>query len=711
MSIIKTVFYLILLIGLILGNSLLAQPRIISQDKSGIILEYIPEFSPPVDLGDGIIDIKLSNGDVEKIIGQPEMPVFMLNIAVPPGSKPTAQLITRTNGKTWSGRLPLFQPDNLDYAHFTLKPHRVNEYLGDIQLRSFAGVNLARLPIYPVSVGNNQIEIADKMVIKINFNAPPSPKNYRPLSITNLHRLVLLNPEQAAEWGYMTTSNFEPSFWPQGDIYRFEIDDEGIYRINYSDLLASNVNIPTGGLPSKWIKIYGNGGFELPADPGRRAPLGLKECAIYISDGEDGNFGPGDWLIFYGRGAGGWQVDTTTQTVRYAMNHYSLRNVYWLVIDPAGSGKRMERFHIEQPAEQTLQSTAIRQHLEPEKFIFGNAIFPGSGVDWYGYTLDGNTRIGFTFYTAGMDTTKPIYLSGRIVNSTYRTTPRIFVKFNNVNIGDFSPEAYTSLGEWKFQIPNSIINEGANNIVFEQVGASNAQSLFDWIELAYFGLLDRPRITESEVGENTVVEYRTLNLSDAWFFDITDHNNVAMERRPSVNIIQSQIKRRLMVVSPVDFKPIRSIISKYTLPNTDVPNLWSEANRADVVLITPDAFFGNLKPLVEHLRRRTPSLAGVRIPVSQIYNYFSGGLKDPAAIRNLLHYTKDYWASHPRYVIFCGDGDYNYRDIGRTYQPDLLPPYESGALCTDDWFCDFTPISDDNISDPLPEMVHGRLPA
>lgn len=711
---IKNYYHLVLCIvglaGMFAADGL-AQIRILAQDDAGITVEYRPEYPPPVDLGDGIVRLNLNNGDVEKVAGQPKIPVYMLNIAVPPGAKPTARLLQYESGERWRGRLPVFQPAEVDGAYFAPHPRRHSGVIGAVELRSFAGVNLARIPVYPAAIEANGVELARRIVIRVDFNAPPRINVQKPLSITNLHRLVLINADQAAGWGKMTTSSFQPQSWPQGDIYRFEIDDEGIYRLGFEDLTGSNVTIPPGGVPSGRIKLFGNGGYELPEPPNAPAPLGLDECAIYIHDGGDGQFGLGDWMLFYGRGASSWTVDTSG-SVRYAMHHYALRNHYWLVIDPVGGGKRMSGFNSEQSPARSFQSTAIRQHFEPEKFIFGNSMFPGSGVDWYGYTLEGNTSIAFTLFTAGVDAARPIVVGGRIVNPSYRSTPRIFVKLNGVDIGDFVPESYSSLGEWNFNAPGSAIRESANSIAFEQTGGSNAQSLFDWLELAYFGFLDRQRAFESESVGSEVVEYRSSNMAEPWFFDITDHNRVRVEHRASVKVQQTNAKRRFILLNTSDFRAARSPIVKYAPPSTEVPNLWSSGNRADVILITPDSYYESLKPLVEHLARRDPPLIGARIRAGEIYDHFSGGLKDPGAIRNLLHYAKDYWSPpQPRYVIFCGDGDYNYRDFDRSRQPDLLPPYEAAGLCTDDWFCDFTPFISDGVREPLPEMVHGRLPA
>jgi len=73
-------------------------------------------------------------------------------------------------------------------------------------------------------------------------------------------------------------------------------------------------------------------------------------------------------------------------------------------------------------------------------------------------------------------------------------------------------------------------------------------------------------------------------------------------------------------------------------------------------------------------------------------------------------YANDTWAKAPDFVMFCGDGDFNYRNIDRSFNENFLPPYEdiSSARCTDDWFVDFNHQDGSSL---LPEMTPGRLTA
>ena len=159
-------------------------------------------------------------------------------------------------------------------------------------------------------------------------------------------------------------------------------------------------------------------------------------------------------------------------------------------------------------------------------------------------------------------------------------------------------------------------------------------------------------------------------------------------------------------------------------PFTSRRNLRSVTNRADYLVIHYDGFQTAADSLAAWRRFHLPLLATPAphavesIPVSAIFDQFSGGRTDPAAIRSFLRSAYG-WVQRPLYVAFLGDASYDYKDItGRANegQPGcLLPTYENSfdatfvirrQYATDDWLV--------NVNDPrvvLPDYLSGRIPA
>jgi hypothetical protein len=153
----------------------------------------------------------------------------------------------------------------------------------------------------------------------------------------------------------------------------------------------------------------------------------------------------------------------------------------------------------------------------------------------------------------------------------------------------------------------------------------------------------------------------------------------------------------------------------------DTPSQWrSPANGADYVLITHPTLWAAAERLAE-LRRRQ-GLRVALVDVQDVYDEFSGGQVDAAAIRAFLAYAYSYWQPPaPVYVLLLGDGTFDPRgyctapgacpEITTEPGSTLIPPYLAnvdawlGETATDNGLVAFEPGNN------LPWLAIGRLPA
>ena len=105
------------------------------------------------------------------------------------------------------------------------------------------------------------------------------------------------------------------------------------------------------------------------------------------------------------------------------------------------------------------------------------------------------------------------------------------------------------------------------------------------------------------------------------------------------------------------------------------------------------------------------------VPISALYDQFSGGRTDPSAIRNFLRAAFFNWSVAPAFVSILGDASRDFKNLtgqARAGQPGaLVPSYEGGyddivlrQYATDDWLL--------NVDDPdvvLADFIGGRIPA
>ncbi len=703
---------IVLALTFLLVSNAQGDVRVIRSDSHGLTVEYQPETAHAVEVVNSVAQISLKNGTTTASSDGKLVPTRMITVAVPPESNPSVSLSSYISGESWSGILPEVDPAHSDdeIAQSRVSSLQTNSTIGQIETRTISGVKVIRIPIYPVKQNEAQagVELAERIVLKVHFNSSNPVSVGRSRHLNRLAESVILNDDQAKQWGRAEIADYSDQTWLQGFIYKFPVEREGIYRLTYDEMARAGVEVSIG-MASDRIKLFGNGGFELSLNPNDEVKLGVEECAIYVEDGGDDEFDPGDWILFYGRGAGGWVQDRELG-YRYDIHNFSRNNVYWLNIDPSGGGKRMDGFNEDIPADYETDYARIRYYHEPDVFIYHRSGFIGTGVQWYGHIFDGSSQLPYSVPVNSPLIDQAAEIRTRIVNSDGRG--HIQVSLNRNPVGEFNPQGTGYFGVAQLSDVNEHLIDGMNSVTFEQT-VSSAKVLFDWMELSYFGTLDRFRTFESREFTGNV-KYN-INLNGAWLFDISDHNSVGIERSQSFTVSQYRLNlHRYMALTASDFQSVSSDIVEYFPEEQDVNNLWSADTRADIILITPDGYWDDVEPLLDFYRRREQPLQPVRVRLSEIYNRFGGGLETPLAIRNMLMFASEVWNDSSRsgsvdYVMFCGDGDYNYRHIGRAPKENYLPPYEYNLYSSDDWFTDFSTMG--GIATVLPEMITGRLTA
>ncbi|MDE6106097.1 MAG: hypothetical protein K2F84_03290, partial [Bacteroidales bacterium] len=89
-----------------------------------------------------------------------------------------------------------------------------------------------------------------------------------------------------------------------GPTLRIGVETDGIYRITYEDLKREG--LLKAAVPSGRIALYGNRPGILPTRNVAGIPDDLADLPIAMYDGGDGQFGSGDYFLFYGQSPVTW---------------------------------------------------------------------------------------------------------------------------------------------------------------------------------------------------------------------------------------------------------------------------------------------------------------------------------------------------------------------------------------------------------------------
>lgn len=557
------------------------------------------------------------------------------------------------------------------------------------------------------------------------------------VSEENLYRKLLLNYEQARNWRKAREPKplAKTSAGVQNTtLYRFSIQEEGIYKIDGALLQESIPALDLSTIDPDRIRLFNNGGRELPRDIDAPRPDGLVENAIRVVDGGDGSFDRDDAIIFYARGVNGWEFDQQNLTYEHYINHYTFSNTYWLELDGNQSGKRMASINSGASGDlvETYQGLIFVEEERENKL--------NSGLNWFGQ--------GFAVSDVDRSRTWLLQMPNAIPQgeaqlrlrfaAINRGTHRFDVSLNGVNVGTSQFVGDSFGGQYlRIQISDDefavsdVLRTGENQLSLSYShSASFGQAALDWFELLYPARL---QAIDNELVFNVLPasgtqSYRVSGFSQSGIevYDVTEYSNVRRIAGGSVSngaITFSDVQdpnnpkryvaltqEKLTAVEglePVEYRDIRN------------PQM-TQLEPAEFVIITHNDFFSQAERLESFRENGSPDnrLITEVVRIDDIFNNFSGGLTDPTAIRDFLKHVYETWEPRPAYVLLFGDGTFDYKNSNAnfvpTYQTDPIGDsnrrrlIELESRTTDSWY---TYVSEENDlpGTPVMDMAIGRI--
>ncbi len=132
--------------------------------------------------------------------------------------------------------------------------------------------------------------------------------------------------------------------------------------------------------------------------------------------------------------------------------------------------------------------------------------------------------------------------------------------------------------------------------------------------------------------------------------------------------------------------------------------LRSPNNAADYLIVTHPRFAAAAEALAA-FRREHNGFAVTTALIEDVYDEFSYGLADPAAIRSLVNHAVRTWQRRPTFLLLLGDACWDpKRLLAETEKVDYVPTF--GNPVSDAWLA-----SIDGPDDLLPDLFVGRIPA
>ena len=713
---------------------------VLRSDTRSLVFEFTPRYTAPREIEFGtqrflLFDFAGSlSQQSSQAVGSPDLRYAVVPIGFPSVQGNAAQVIA-ADYEDVPNVLPAPVPsirmkdEMIEAEIYTMNSERyqVNGFQ-PANVVELAPVNRSRnqliggVNVYPVQYNSstNTVRRYSRIVVEVVFGSFTGPGS-------RVHDELfsgdeVLNGSVAKSWalGHSSTTSFvaTPSVLASGSWYRLTVSEEGIYRLDAQYFSSAGINLQ--GVDPRTIKIYGNGGREIAENVNLPRANDLVENAIYVEGESDGQFNAGDYVLFYGKGVRGWDYNRTTKVLNHYINRYSEVNYYWLTFGGA-PGRRMEV----QPS-LTTPATFV-----PDRFRDGVAVeeekvnFVSSGKEWYGQTiLPGGSFTHVNSLPGLIPNDQILYRYSILARSSSLPTFTIREASTGVILetaflptlgyeGSLYAHEQTRQSVGTSSLPN---NQSAVNFAYSSSSVA-ASGWINWLEVQYprsFAAVNNYLRFRSPDTAG-VVEYRLEQFSSAPFiFNVTKPDSV----RRITGAVGSYTFRAAEVGGGVS--EYAATAGSFKVPSAiqsiapqDLHG-YAPPDSVDFIIVTSKEFRSAADRLKAY--REQPSHGNFRtyvVEVDTIYNEFGGGLPDVTAIRDFLKYSYSKWAPRLRFVLFFGQGSYDYKGILGS-RSSYVPAWQGAnsqddiaSYSSDDYFVRFGFITENTGTNPW--LVTGRI--
>ncbi|RMH74121.1 MAG: hypothetical protein D6675_00845 [Gemmatimonadetes bacterium] len=731
-----------------------AEIRIIEANSNRLLIDYRPEtvtFQEQFIEGTRYHVPFFTEGELSAVYGEPQLPAQRINVAIPPNSDVTVQIVDIQTHQRTGIRIPpaganpiepnpaIYQTDHLFPAQWLTSAVSV------FRQQHFAKILLFPVRYHPMT---ERAVLLDRMTFEIRFQGADRMESHVTKSdpaYEAVYRSMFLNYEQGKAWRTLPPTplrqNDDP-FSEGVEWFKIHITKTGMIKLTYDLLDAAGV--PVNSLVPQTLRIYYGGGRVLPEDL-LATPPEFQQIPVRVIGDADNSFDPGDALIFWGEAVDGFAVNPQRELEHYD-HRYANENAYWLTYGVTDQRLQMDERLTTEPVQFTdITATPMVRHWE-ENAEFLPQLWGREHLWWAWHYIPQRLRGGegvpdTSYFTLDINHPDPAQVAtlnlkmygmrDRKVSTS--VTHHIFVYLNDALLGErewvTTGSGYSgvlsTMPNPEFPIPAGVLRDGANQLRIvhphDIVPQSNPDNQYiDYFQLYYNQQL-RARDNQlhfwSPADVTGAVRYR-LSGWDTDEVDIYEIRSAfeVVKVLPNVNsggIIEFYADND----QPYDKQYLLLTPDQYHIPTIEavervsLANLRQEptgAGETSYLIISYPDFVGNVQPLVENCLADKYSV--VLATLDDVYNEFSWGLPDVTAIRNFVRYAYDHWENRPpEYVLLVGDGDYDFRGFTGQDQAEMPPYYENDEfdlediVPVDDWFV--------SVSGDDPDLAIGRIPA
>lgn len=660
--------------------------------------------------------INAKDMDLDGETGAPLLPREVFKIGLPPSGSFTYSVVeSEYSSYTLSSRL---QPAPFVTLHEGMSQHeyRIDEIkystereLVEASAFSFRSHDLADFIVHPfVYDGQLGIRVYSRLLVRITLEGDVKFSSEPQVDpIMDSIRGELLNAAQAKNWRSSSRSNVNFADFSKSNWWiRVETNRDGIHRLNYNNLEG----FPLQDIDPRQLRMFSTSGKTMSRTVVQDGPE-FKEIPIYVSNEATGVFGTTDYILFYGSNRDSYAYNSGIQSNPLYINPYSQNQVFWLTFGNgfAGAPLRISELAAETQYLEQLNNGQMFKHVESEIHRRED-----EGFDWYSSRFFSNSNQSHTFQAdvSDLDPSGSQSISMRLVQENIASTLQhnISVDINSspvVNNTTTGSTLFTWVGNSPYTLNKSITSlvNGSNTIRVNVFRGGTDNLFFDYYKLSYRQNLIKSSVQKSfwhqQVAAPQAYRYNLSgSLQNSMLFRTNGIYNVDIIPLQNSNYFVStgDLNTRYHLLTPTEaYTPVRIVFTEPT-------DLIADASQVDNIIITPAEFVDRANTLAS----KYWSLYGAKSKVivqDDIFNQFSGGHPDPAAIRQAVRYFyHNLPAPKISSITLLGIGTIDWRNhSGAAAAKNKIMVWSEDHTASDDFY---TMIS----AGAYPELAIGRYP-
>jgi hypothetical protein len=516
----------------------------------------------------------------------------------------------------------------------------------------------------------------------------------------------------------------------EGTWFRFTVEETGVHKLTRA-FLADELGVNLDGVDPRDIAIFGHPfSGKLPETINIDAPDDLTEMPIVIQGEDDGNFDGGDFILFHAQGPDRMRYAPNDDVFNYEKNIYATTNSYFLRVG-GSRGRRVSTLPAASNGTEVSTYDAV-YHFEEDKFnilhqLGGNS--HGSGQSWWGDLLAGAREVEYrnVFNIPGLVADQDARIRARMalrtdVSSRFQLEVGDQVITSNVasrvRIGqqEQSVAAIPTLLSGAVRLPGEDVTVTLNYP--RPANSGTSEGYLDW-----FQVRARRRLAFGNLGQFSFRDVGSMDAAAVRFrFESNLPSDAAVWRIDGADIRAANISDGSFsapaagrLFEYVAFRSGAALLTPQAVSTGPIPNQNLHAeNDAEMIIIAHPNFLQQAELLAEH-RRTHNGLKVILVSTQQIYNEFSSGRDDAAALRNfsLMLYER---SPNLRYLLLFGDGSFDHRNV-LELGTNFIPAFEHdgrltevGSFPADDFYGIFTAATNGQPLEPDLNVAIGRLP-